>query len=198
MAYLETLKKDAKLSSILTKVEPYKPNIEKDVYIVLLRSVAGQQLSLKAAATIWERFLKLFPENYPKAEMLADFDAEILRSAGLSYSKAGYMKNIAAFSKENNLSFQDLNKMTDDEIIAFLTQIKGVGKWTVEMLLMFSLGRKDVFPVDDLGIVLSIKKLYKLSEEGKALKQKCIEISNNWKPYRSIACFYLWPYRGMK
>jgi DNA-3-methyladenine glycosylase II len=193
-----TLKKDKKLAAILSKVEPYQPRHEKDVYFSLMRAIAGQQLSVKAASTIWGRFIDLFPNGYPEPKKVIKMDVEKMRGAGLSYQKAGYMKNIAEFSLKNDITYAFLSKMEDDNAVIYLSQIKGVGKWTVEMLLMFSLGRPNVFPVDDLGIVNAMKKLYKLKEEGKALKIKCTEIAENWKPYRSYACYYLWPYKDLK
>jgi DNA-3-methyladenine glycosylase II len=198
MKHIETLKKDKKLAAVLSKVEPYKPRKGKDVYLPLMRAIAGQQLSVKAAATIWQRFLALFPDEYPQAKLVVKMDVEKMRGAGLSYQKAGYMKNIAVFSLEHDMTYEYLSKLNDDDAVEYLSQIKGVGRWTVEMLLMFSLGRKDVFPVDDLGIVNAMKKLYKLSEEGKALKTKCTQIAEQWRPYRSHACFYLWPYKDIK
>lgn len=198
MKHLATLKKDKTLAPLLKKIEPYKPRKDRDVYFRLLRAIAGQQLSTKAAATIWRRFQELFPEEYPHANLVIEMDIEKMRGAGLSYQKAGYMKNIAKFSLENNLSFEHLSKMTDDEAVEFLSSIKGVGRWTAEMLLMFSLGRKDVFPADDLGIINAMKKLYRLRAKGKALRLRCIRISAQWKPYRSHACFYLWPYLAVK
>jgi DNA-3-methyladenine glycosylase II len=198
MKYHEILKKDKKLAVILSKIQPYKPQKDKDVYFRLLRAIAGQQLSTKAAATIWRRFQELFPDHYPHPTLVIEMDAAKMRAAGLSYQKAGYMKNIAQFSLEHDISFEHLQKMTDDEAITYLSAIKGVGRWTVEMLLMFSLGRKDVFPADDLGIINAMKKLYHLRATGKALKLRCVRIAQNWKPYRSYACFYLWPYLNEK
>lgn len=107
------------------------------------------------------------------------------------------MKNIAHFSLQHDMSYEYLAQLDDDAVIAYLSQIKGVGKWTVEMLLMFSMKRADVFPVDDLGIINAMKKLYGLKEEGKALRIKCTGIAEKWKPYRSYACFYLWPYKDL-
>ncbi|HYG49253.1 MAG TPA: DNA-3-methyladenine glycosylase 2 family protein [Flavobacteriales bacterium] len=195
MKYIAHLKKDKKMGQVMKVTKPYVPKKEKDLYSILLRSIAGQQLSVKAAATIWERFLNLFPKKYPEAKLLVKMSDEKLRSAGFSYQKAGYLKNIAAFSMKNKLDHATLSKMNDAEVIVYLTQIKGVGKWTVEMLLMFALERPDVFPSGDLGILNGMKKIYKLTEEGKALRIKCEQIALKWEPYRSHACFYIWPYK---
>jgi DNA-3-methyladenine glycosylase II len=99
---------------------------------------------------------------------------------------------------ENDLETKDWSGMSEADIIAFLTQIKGVGKWTVEMLLMFSLGRTDILPVDDLGIQQGIKRLYALEETGKELKKRMIEIAEPWRPYRTYACRYLWRFKDQK
>jgi DNA-3-methyladenine glycosylase II len=194
MKHLQILTQDKVLAAILRDTQPYKPRKDKDLYFRLMRAIAGQQLSTKAAATIWQRFISLFPGEYPQAQAVLGMDAERMRGAGLSYQKASYMKNIARFSLENDLSFEYLNTLTDDEAVEYLCAIKGVGRWSAEMLLMFSMGRKNVFPADDLGIINAMKKLYRLRSTGKALRLRCIRISKQWHPYRSHACFYLWPY----
>ncbi|HPI72731.1 MAG TPA: FG-GAP-like repeat-containing protein, partial [bacterium] len=134
----------------------------------------------------------LFGNKLPEPGLLLKISDNKLRSAGLSYQKAGYLKNIARFAIEQTLDYNLLKKKTDDELVDYLVQIKGVGRWTVEMLLMFELNRPDVFPKDDLGIQNGIKKLYKLSSEKKALLLEMEQIAENWRPYRtsSSAFFY--------
>ena len=198
MKHLDTLRKDKKLTLILSQVQPYKPKKERDLYFRLMKAICGQQLSVKAASTIWNRFLDLFPDRYPHPQLLTEISVEQLRQAGLSNQKAGYIKGIVQFAQENDITYERLTKMTDEEIIEYLTKIKGVGRWTVEMLLMFCLNRKDVFPVDDQGIINSMRRLYKLRVKGKALRLKCFKIAEKWRPYRSHACFYLWPYTDLK
>lgn len=195
MKHLLVLGQDPKLAPILEVITPYRPKKERDVYFRLMRAISGQQLSVKAAATIWERFVDLFPDRYPHPTLVLAIDTERMRQAGLSYQKASYIKAIAAFALENDITYERLSKMSDEEIIAYLTSIRGVGRWTVEMILMFALGRKDVFPADDLGIINAMRSLYKLRVTGKALRERCIRISEKWRPYRSYACFYLWPYK---
>lgn len=167
------------------------PSIETDIYQALLRSIISQQLSGKVADVIWKRFLDLF-DLYPQPKQLLDTDLMQLRGAGLSFNKARYLQNVAEFSLENDLSFETLISLSDEEIIALLTQIKGVGKWTAQMILMFPLDRPDVFPVDDLGIQQGMKKLYAIDAEKTFLKEKMIEISELWRPYRSLASKYIW------
>ena len=189
------LKKDALMKEVLkaTPVLTFSPN--KNLYQSLIRAIVSQQLSVKAAATIYERFLNLFPGKDPAAEIVLRLDDEQLRNCGLSYQKAGYLKNIAQFSITNGLDYRKLYRKTDEELITHLTQIKGVGKWTVEMILMFSLNRPDVFPVDDLGIQNAMKKLYQLDGKGKELHQQMHEIAKQWQPYRTIACRHLWRWK---
>lgn len=193
----EDLKKDPKLK-LLIESSPEVLKLEapnKDIYLALVRSITGQQLSTKAAATIYKRFLALFPDNIPTPSLVAKATVDTLKTAGLSKQKATYVQNVANFALDAGLDFEKLNQKTDEEIIKYLTQIKGVGRWTVEMLLMFAFQRPDVFSVDDLGIQQAIKKLYDLEEEGKELKAKMKEIAENWKPYRTIACRYLWKWK---
>lgn len=189
------LKKDVLMKEVLkaTPALTFSPN--KNLYQSLIRAIVSQQLSVKAAATIYERFLNLFPGKDPAAEIVLRLDDEQLRNCGLSYQKAGYLKNIAQFSISNGLDYRKLYRKSDEELIAHLTQIKGVGKWTVEMILMFSLNRPDVFPVDDLGIQNAMKKLYQLDGKGKVLHQQMLDIAKQWQPYRTIACRHLWRWK---
>ncbi|MGI9530226.1 DNA-3-methyladenine glycosylase family protein [Lutimonas sp.] len=169
-----------------------RPELDIDIYHSLLSSIVSQQLSTKVVKVIWKRFTDLFPDSYPGAEILLAKEHEVLRGIGLSNSKANYVKNVAEFSLENDMSFDYLQQMSDNEIIDYLTQIKGVGKWTVQMILMFPMDRPNVFPVDDLGIQNSMKKLYGIELEKKELKNKMNEISDGWIPYRTLASKYLW------
>ena len=192
---LEHLHKDKKLSPVIEKVKIKAPKPEKDIYPVLIGSIVSQQLSTKAAATIHGRFLDLFKDKYPHPEKILKLKDEQMRNAGLSFQKLNYIRNIAKFSLENSFDAGYIGKMNDEEVIAYLTQIKGVGKWTVEMLLMFALARPNVMPVDDLGIQNGMKIIYGLKSEGKALKSEMEKISNRWSPFRSYACYYIWRYK---
>ncbi len=165
---------------------------QQDVYVALLESIVSQQLSVKAADTIFNRFLALFEAQYPTPEVLAGLDTEVLRAVGLSRQKSSYLKAVAEFHISYGIDYQALAGKENEEIIKHLTQIKGVGKWTVEMLLIFVLQRPDVFSVDDLGIQNAIKKLYNLTLAGKELKKEMLALAENWKPNRSLACRYLW------
>ena len=190
---LSYLEKDKILHNFIKTVEhPVKPSLNVDIYYALLESIVSQQLSTKVVRIIWQRFLDLFPNGYPNQEHLIYLDEQTLRKAGLSFRKINYLKNVAEFSLENNMTFEYLHQKTDEEIIEYLTTIKGVGKWTVQMILMFPMDRIDVFPVDDLGIQQAMKKMYNIDLDKKILIPKLIEISETWKPYRSLASKYLW------
>jgi len=189
------LSKDLKLKMLVANVE-VQPLAERgDLYSSLIRAIVGQQLSVKAAATIYGRFIDLFEDGYAYPEEVMEMDLPTLRSVGLSRQKSGYIQNIAQFFTENKLQDKDWAAMTDDEIIDFLTAIKGVGKWTVQMILMFTLNRDNVFPVDDLGIQNAMRSLYEIEETGRAFKTKMKEISLPWQPYRTHACRMLWRWK---
>ncbi len=192
IVYLRQLDKIGALIDSIS-VPDFSPS--RKVYYDLLDSIVSQQLSVKAAATIFNRFCALFPDNYPHPELLSAIEPGRLRSAGLSSQKASYLQNVAAFSLRHDLENHQWDTMNDEEIIDFLTRIKGVGKWTVQMILMFSIGRPDVFPVDDLGIQQAMIRLYALEEKDKKLKQKMIEIAEPWRPFRTIASRYLWRWK---
>lgn len=187
---------DSRLKPLLEMLPfPPPPPPDPDIFVDLLSSIVSQQLSVKAASTIYQRFCSLFPEGTPRAEQLLSMQPESLRSVGLSTQKAAYVRNVAGFFLERGLFERDWNALSDEEILHTLTQIKGVGKWTTEMLLMFSLGRPDVFPADDLGIQQGMQKLYQLDLEGKPLRKAMEEIAAPWRPFRSYACYYLWRWK---
>jgi DNA-3-methyladenine glycosylase II len=161
----------------------------------LIRSIISQQLSVKAASTIYGRFLDLFENNYPHPEGVIQMEPETMRGVGLSRQKSSYIKNVASFFTEEKIIKKDWSTESDHDVIKTLTQIKGVGNWTVEMILMFTLDRPDVFPVDDLGIQQAMIALYDIEAEKKELKNRLIEISEQWRPYRTLACRYLWEWK---
>ena len=183
---------DPILTDIVAQGQPLPSSRSEDLYFKLLSAIVSQQLSTKVAAAIFRRFTALFPESYPHPTLLLDTPDEILRGAGLSFQKIGYVRNVAVFAAAGNLEHEAISTMEDETLIRHLTQIKGVGRWTVEMLLMFALERPDVFPVDDLGIQNAMKRHYGLEESGKALRLRMQEIAESWRPYRTIASKYLW------
>lgn len=184
---------DKRLATLINRLELPVLVSDGDVYAALTRSIVSQQLSTKAAATIYGRFLDLFDNRYPDKKTVLRYSIDDLRAVGLSRQKASYIQNVATFFQENEkASPTDWSTMSDEAIIEYLTQIKGVGKWTVEMILMFTLNRLDVLPLDDLAIRTRMVKLYNVKESGRQLKSKLTKIAEPWRPYRSIACRYLW------
>lgn len=171
-----------------------------DYYTYLIRSVVYQQLSGKAASTIYGRFEALFPDYFPEAERIISIPLETFRAVGLSAQKSGYIKNIAEFSLTQNMTDEYLNALEDEAVIRHLTQIKGVGRWTVEMLLIFAMQRPDVFPLDDYGIMTGMEKLYSLPSalSLKEKKTRMTEIAEAWKPHRSLATRYIWAWKDGK
>jgi len=195
---VEHYKKDRVLYEAIVELDSeIKPELEIDIYVSLLNSIVSQQLSVKVVRIIWRRFTDLFRDGYPDANQLLSLDHQVLRKAGLSNNKANYLKNVAEFKLANNMSFDYLQQFSDEEVIRYLCQIKGVGKWTVQMILMFPMDRPNVFPIDDLGIQNTMRDLYQIELEKKELRHKLLEISEKWHPYKSLATKYIWEIGGI-
>lgn len=196
MEHLIHLGNDKKLKEIIDLQQPYVLQKREGVYLHLCGSIMSQQLNTKVAAVIYARFLNLYKNKKPSTRQIVATPIETLRGIGLSYAKANYVLNVCRFFMEEKITDAKLHKLNNEELIKYLSQIKGVGQWTVEMILMFTLGREDVFALDDLGIQQSIQKLYKLEHlDKKALKAKMLQLSEKWKPYRTYACRYLWGWK---
>lgn len=196
MHFIEHLSKDKKLARLIKSIET--PELEKrnHIHLRICASIISQQLSTKVAAIIYNRFEGLFSKKYPTPQDILNIPFDELRLIGLSNAKAKYVQNVCAFFNEQEVTDKMIHKMEDDELINFLVQIKGIGRWTAEMILMFTLGREDVFAVDDLGIQQAMNALYKL--EGLVMaekKLKMIQIAEKWRPYRTYACRYLWAWK---
>jgi DNA-3-methyladenine glycosylase II len=193
--YILHLSKDKKFARILKDKETFALSKRRDIHLYLCYSILGQQLSTKVAATIRKRFLNLYPGK-PGPEQILATSHETLRSIGLSGAKANYIHNVARFTVESGLDHKVLGKMNNEEVIEYLTQIKGVGRWTAEMLLMFTLGREDVFAIDDLGIQQAMIRVYKLKKaDKKKMREDMLRISARWSPYRTYACLHLWQHK---
>lgn len=196
MHYISHLSKDKKLKKVLDAQEPHTLVKLKKIYLYLCASIMSQQLSTKVADVIYNRFLALYGKKEPTAQQILDTPFETLRGIGLSNAKTNYVQNVCRFFIEHQLTDARLYKMKDEEVIALLTQIKGVGKWTVEMILMFALQHEDVLPVDDLGIQQAMTKLYNLKfETKKELYGQMIQKAEKWRPYRTYACLHLWRWK---
>ena len=196
MSHIVHLSKDKKLQKLLPVDNAYQLVKRKDIHLHLCNSIMSQQLSTKVADVFQQRFLGLYGGKNPTAEQIVATAFETLRSIGLSNAKANYVLNVCNFFIAEKITDARLHKMSNEELIKYLTQIKGVGQWTVEMILMFTLGREDVFAVDDLGIQQAMCKLYKIdATDKKAMKEKMLQISKKWSPYRTYACKYLWGWK---
>jgi len=195
-AAIAHLQQEVTIKPLLVNIEMPDFTPSGRIYYDLLASIVSQQLSVKVADVIFKRFLSLFSDNYPHPELVVAIEFDRLRSVGLSGQKAAYLQNVAQFAIENDLEKMDWASMSDEEIIAFLTTIKGVGKWTVQMLLMFTLKRPDIFPVDDLGIQQGMQRLFKIEEQNpRLLKIRMTELAEPWRPWRTVACRYLWRWK---
>jgi DNA-3-methyladenine glycosylase II len=196
MEYIAHLSKDKKLKKLLESAAPHQLKKRKNICTYLCASIMSQQLSTKVADVIYKRFIALYGGKEPLPQQILDTPFEQLRGIGLSNAKVSYVKNVAQFEIEKGMDPKKLGKMDNEEVIAYLTEIKGVGRWTVEMLLMFALGREDVFAVDDLGIQNAMIKLYKLdNSDKKQLREKMLKVSAKWSPYRTYACVHLWRWK---
>jgi DNA-3-methyladenine glycosylase II len=161
-----------------------------DAYGALLRSIVGQQLSSKAARTIYERLIALFDNRTPTPRELLDTDPEEIRAAGLSRAKVTFLRDLAEHVEDGELDLEKLPELPDEEVLDQLTQVKGLGPWTVDMFLIFHLGRPDVLPVGDQGIRRAVQIEYGLDELPDASELE--RIAEPWRPHRSLACLYLW------
>lgn len=161
-----------------------------DAYGALLRSIVGQQLSTKAARTIYGRVCGLFGDCVPSPEQLLAADPDALRGAGLSRAKVAYLRDLAEHVLDGRLELDRLDELDDEQIVTELTAVKGLGRWTAEMFLMFHLGRPDVLPVGDLGIRRAVQIAYELRDLPDA--ERLRRIAEPWRPRRTLACLYLW------
>lgn len=164
----------------------------KNYYQELVDSIISQQLSIKAAATIFGRFKDLFGGDFPSPEEILSKDIEELRSVGLSRGKAMYVRDLAQHVVDGKVKFDHLDSLSNEEVIAELTAVKGIGEWTAHMFMMFCMGRMDVLAHGDLGIKNGIQKLYGLKKQPDAAGVQRIAKKNQWHPYESVACWYIW------
>lgn len=189
-------KKDPILGEVIKKVPPFERTWGKNYFLDLCESIVSQQLSVKAADTIWKRFLALFSTENPTPEQVISIDKEKMRECGISYQKISYIKDLAERTAASGILFEQFEIMTDEEIITELIKVKGIGVWTAEMFLMFTMNRPDIFSYGDLGIRRAIQRLYNLKKE--PTQKKADQIAKKWKPYRTLACRYLWKSLDLK
>lgn len=184
------LKKDPILSTLIEKVPPFEKAVTSNYFYALVAAIISQQLSVKAADTIEARFKKLFPHEEISPQAVLEIDSQLVRDAGISWPKISYIKDLAEKTLSSGILFEQFEIMTDEEIIIELVKVKGIGRWTAEVFLMFAMERPDVFSYGDLGIRKAIQRWYKF--DGEPTQQQAEEVAEKWKPYRTLACCYLW------
>jgi DNA-3-methyladenine glycosylase II len=183
---------DPVLARIIERVGPCRlqPRVDGTHYDALTRSIVYQQLSGKAASTILSRFQALYPDSSPTPEAVLETTDERLRSAGLSRQKIGYLRDLSSKVADDSLPLHEIHTMTDDDVIDHLVQVKGIGRWTAQMFLMFRLGRPDVLPELDLGIQNAIRRAYRLRK--RPTPKQVRKVGAKWSPHSTVACWYLW------
>jgi len=184
------LKKDPKLAKIINQVGDYNVKITKNRYQSLVEAIIAQQLSGSAAESILKKFKKLSKSKFPKPFEVIKIPDSKIRSVGLSKMKIMYIKDLSKKIQTKQLNMRKISTKSDEYVVEHLTNVKGIGRWTAEMFLIFSLGRLDVLPVGDLGLKKGIRLMYSLKE---LPNEKEIErIAESWRPYRTVATWYLW------
>lgn len=183
---------DPIIEELATKHQLSTLKLSNDLYLDIIENIISQQLSGKVAKVIFTRFCAIFPNGYPLAQSVLKLPGDKIRETGLSAAKTIYVKAIAKFSLENDLSTEFITKLTNEEIISLLTQVKGIGVWTAQMLLIFSLCRPNIFPIDDLAIRIGMQQLYGLKSQGAQLKREMMAIAEKWQPNQTIGTRYVW------
>lgn len=187
---------DAVLGAVIRQVGPFTLKPRRDRFRVLVGSIISQQISTAAARTIRTRLeAYLLPEKV-RPETFARLSVEQLRTVGVSRQKAAYILDLAAKCNDGTVHLSRMGRMTDQQIIDELTQVKGIGRWSAQMFLIFALRRLDVFPHDDLGVRSAIRRMYGFEEL--PTKSECLEIGQRWRPYASVASWYCWRFLELK
>ena len=184
---------DPVMARIISGASLKELELESDYYRAIVESIVFQQLAGKAAEAILKRFKGLYNGRLPTPRQFLSAEESFIRNAGISPQKYSYITDLCLKLENGLVELESLGKKPDEEVIAELTKVKGIGRWTAEMFLMFSLGRPDVFAMDDLGLRNAVIKAYRLRKQPS--KEKLAAISRKWKPYRSIASLYLWRYK---
>jgi|RifCSP19_3_1023858.scaffolds.fasta_scaffold00239_10 DNA-3-methyladenine glycosylase II len=184
------LKKDPKFAKIIMQVGDYNVKITKNRYQSLVESIISQQLSGSAANSIIKKFRKLYKSKFPKPRDVIKTSDSKLRTTGLSKMKIVYIKELSKKIESKELNMRKISTQSDEQVIEVLTDVKGIGRWTAEMFLIFSLGRLDILPVGDLGLKKGIQSMYSLKELPE--KEQIEQLAESWKPYRTVATWYLW------
>ncbi len=183
-------RKDPVLRGVVRDIGPCSYALNRDRFAMLARSIVFQQISGAAARTILGRLRDAVPNRKLSPQGLNALTPEQFRAAGVSKQKAGYLKSLAELSASGDLRLSRIGRLSDDDVIAELTRVRGIGVWTAQMFLMFSLGRPDILPWDDLGVRQAIRKLYGLDDMPKRAQVE--HIARPWRPYASVASWYCW------
>ena len=184
---------DRILARVIRRVGPCTLTRRRDYFPALCKAIFSQQLSTKVAATLFSRFRDLFPGRRPTAQRLLhrlNGNEEMLKRCGLSRQKAAYLRDLAEHFHNQRIPTGKLSKMTDEQVIEALVAVKGIGRWTAEMFLIFVLNRPDVLPVDDLGLREGVREIYGL--ERRPTATELMELGEKWRPYRTLATWYVW------
>ena len=187
---------DPVIARVIKQVGPCTLRPHRDRFKLLVRSIVSQQISVAAARTIWGRLEQAVAPHGVRPEVIARFTVERFRKAGVSRQKAGYLLDLAEKCREGTVRLSRLGRMSDDEVVEELIQVKGIGRWSAHMFLIFALGRPDIFPHDDLGLRSAISRLYKL--ERLPDRDECLAIGNRWRPYASLGSWYCWRFLEQK
>lgn len=194
IAYLRDI--DPVMRTVIERVGPCTLTPDPHIFDALVDAIISQQISVKAADAIMSRVRAALPDDAVTPEHMARLDFDMLRSLGLSTPKANYMRNLVEHITSGSLQLDLLPTLSDEEVITQLTAVKGIGRWTAEMILIFSLGRPDVLPVDDLGLLEGARSAYSLPERPKP--KELLERGELWRPYRTFATWYLWAIRRLE
>jgi 3-methyladenine DNA glycosylase/8-oxoguanine DNA glycosylase len=187
------MRRDPRLSVVIKRIGPcgLPKVVVRDPFVALTRSIAAQQLSIKAASTIFNRLCDLCPpDRQPTAERLLALSDDQIRGVGYSRPKVGFLKDLAARVADGRLDLHGLTEHQDEEVLRQLMEVKGIGQWTAEIFLMFRLGRPDVLPAGDLGLLTAAQRAYGLRK--RPTPERLRKIGEAWRPYRSVAAWYLW------
>jgi DNA-3-methyladenine glycosylase II len=191
----ELMRADKVIRRLMEERGPIDPEIDRrgsrpDPWEALARAIVGQQLSTRAARSIWEKLIGQFGDKLPTPEQLLRKRRETLRRAGLSNAKVEFLRDLAARIKDGRLDLKRLKELPDEDVIAQLLEVKGIGRWTAEMFLIFHLGRPDVVSVGDLGIRRAVQIAYRM--DGMPGPEELEKLAEEWRPHRTLACLYLW------
>jgi DNA-3-methyladenine glycosylase II len=189
---------DSELAAVIANSDACTTRPHRNYYQALVGEIIGQQLSVKAAATIRRRFVALFGGSFPEPAAILRKTVDELRAVGLSRPKGAYIRDLAGHILDGSVKFDHFNNLNNDEIIAELTAVKGVGEWTAHMFLMFCMGRLDVLANGDLGIRHGVKSLYGFDHLPSPDEVKALAASKHWHPYETLACWYIWQSKDNK